>query len=268
MGAAEAVRSLSEDLRAEQAALDAVVADRSAEELLTPTPAEGWTVVDQLSHLAGFDGTATTAIVDPERFGADLTALIETGTDPIAGFTERGRAMVPDAVVAWWRAGRVELLDAVAAADPSVRVPWYGPPMSLMSFVTARLMETWAHGQDVRDAYGLPPEVSGRLRHVAHIGVGARTYSYVVRGLDVPAEPVAVRLSAPDGATWTWGPDGDVPDVVSGPALDFCLAVTQRRHLDDLDLVVQGPLAVEWMGIAQAFAGGPGSGRAPQLPQD
>ena len=171
MGAADAVRSLSEDLRAEQASLDAVVADRPADELLAPTPAEGWTVVDQLSHLAGFDGTATTAIVDPERFNADLTELLETGTDPIAGFTDRGRAMTPDAVVAWWRAGRVELLDAVAAADPSVRVPWYGPPMSLMSFVTARLMETWAHGTDVVDAVGASRPASDRLVHVAQLGV-------------------------------------------------------------------------------------------------
>ena len=32
--------------------------------------------------------------------------------------------------------------------------PWYGPSMSARSFVTARLMETWAHGMDVADALG------------------------------------------------------------------------------------------------------------------
>ncbi len=262
MSRSDAAQALAADLEAEQAALDAVVADRDDTELLTMTPAEGWDVRDQLAHLAGFDENATTALRDPEGFTAVVERILQTGEDPIDAITERARGMEPSEVVAWWRDARAELLDAIREADPSARVPWYGPPMSHMSFVTARLMETWAHGQDVRDAYGLPPEVSDRLRHVAHIGIGARTYSYVVRGLDVPPEPVAVRLVAPDGSEWTWG-DPDAADVVSGSALDFCLVVTQRRHLDDVDLRIEGPFAKEWMGIAQAFAGGPGPGRPP-----
>ena len=134
--------------------------------------------------------------------------------------------------------------------------------MSAMSFVTARLMEVWAHGQDVRDALGVAPAVSARLRHVAHIGVGARAFSYAVNGLDLPPEPIDVALVAPDGSIWSWGP-GDAADSVSGPALDFCLLVTQRRHRDDVDLTVVGPRAEEWISIAQAFAGAPGPGRAP-----
>jgi uncharacterized protein (TIGR03084 family) len=134
--------------------------------------------------------------------------------------------------------------------------------MGAMSFVTARLMETWAHGQDVRDAVGAMPSVSSRLRHVADIGVRARPFSYAVHGMDLPEAPVRVELVAPDGATWDWGP-ASAADVVAGPALDFCLLVTQRRHRDDLALVVQGPAAEEWVGIAQAFAGDPGPGRAP-----
>lgn len=260
--AAALAADLAADLAAEHEALDRVVAGRSDDELLTATPAEGWDVRDELAHLAGFDENATAALRDPEGFTAGLARILETGEDPIAAITERGRSMAPVEVVEWWRRARSELLSAIEQADPAARVPWYGPPMSHMSFVTARLMETWAHGQDVRDAYGVPPEVSNRLRHVAHIGIGARTYSYVVRGLDVPEQPVAVRLTAPDGSEWTWG-DPAAADVVSGPAVDFCLVVTQRRHLDDVDLTVQGPFAEEWMGIAQAFAGGPGPGRPP-----
>jgi hypothetical protein len=52
-------------------------------------------------------------------------------------------------------------------------------------------------------------------------------------------------------------------DVVRGSALGFCLVVTQRRHVDDTDVVAEGPRAREWMEIAQAFAGPPGSGRRP-----
>ena len=61
---------------------------------------------------------------------------------------------------------------------------------------------------------------------------------------------------------WTWGPE-DAADRVTGPAIDFCLLVTQRRHRDDVRLVADGPAADEWLGIAQAFAGPPGPGRRP-----
>jgi len=61
---------------------------------------------------------------------------------------------------------------------------------------------------------------------------------------------------------WAWG-QPDAPERVTGPALDFCLLVTQRRHRDDLDVSATGPSAQEWLAIAQAFAGPPGPGRPP-----
>jgi uncharacterized protein (TIGR03084 family) len=134
--------------------------------------------------------------------------------------------------------------------------------MSAASSATARLMETWAHGQDVADTLGVQRLATGRLRHVAHLGVATLGFSFQLNGRPVPAEPVRVELSVPGGETWTWGPAG-VPDSVTGPALDFCLAVTQRRHLDDTGLRVTGPVAAEWMSIAQAFAGAAGPGRSP-----
>jgi uncharacterized protein (TIGR03084 family) len=97
---------------------------------------------------------------------------------------------------------------------------------------------------------------------VAHIGVSARPWSYVVHGRDVPPTPVRVELDSPNGESWTWG-DEAAPDVIRGPALDFCLVVTQRRHVDDTALVADGALADEWLHIAQAYAGGPGAGRQP-----
>ncbi|MFT3855753.1 MAG: hypothetical protein QM733_23955 [Ilumatobacteraceae bacterium] len=70
-----------------------------------------------------------------------------------------------------------------------------------------------------------------------------------------------VGLTAPGGSPWEWGAS-DL-DLVAGPALDFCLAVTQRRHVADTALVIEGPAATEWMSFAQAFAGDPGTGRQP-----
>ena len=245
---------LLEDLGAEHDALDAVLAQVADWE--QDTPADGWTIADCVAHLWHFDWRASVAATDPDRFLAELP----TEGELVAASHREAHALGADLRDAW-RARAREMIGALASGDPSARVPWYGPPMSLSSFVTARLMETWAHGQDVVDALGLPPIVSDRLKHVAFIGVRARPFSYANRGLDVPDDDVRVELTAPDGETWTFGES--TTDTVRGSALDFCLVVTQRRHRDDTDLVIDGPLAQDWMSIAQAFAGPPTDGRPP-----
>jgi uncharacterized protein (TIGR03084 family) len=135
--------------------------------------------------------------------------------------------------------------------------------MSARSFLTARLMETWAHGQDVVDAVDASRPATDRLRHICQIGFITRGWTYVNRGEEQPARDVRLELTSPAGGMWRWGPD-EAEDVVRGPALDFCLVVTQRRHVDDTALEVEGAAARDWMGKAQAFAGpattGPGPG--------
>ena len=247
------------DLAAEHADLDALVAPLPERSWDVMTPAEPWTVRDQISHLAFFDEQATAASTRPDEFLQGLAALAEDVDAFMNGPLERGRAQTTSEVLAWWREARAEMLEASASLEPGARVPWFGPPMSVASFVSARLMETWAHGQDIVDALDLERAPTDRLKHVAHIGVRARAFSYTTRGLDVPTEDVAVRLTSPTGATWTW--NDDAVQSVSGDALDFCLVVTQRRHVDDTELSRDGALAEEWMSIAQAFAGPPGAGR-------
>ncbi|CAN5744994.1 TIGR03084 family metal-binding protein [soil metagenome] len=250
------------DLAAEHADLDAVVTGLDDYGFATPTPAEGWTVGDQLSHLAFFDEAAHRAATDAEGFVADLARALEDVDAYMAAPIERGRSLAAEERLRWWRGARTAVLSAFASLDPSQRLPWYGPPMSAMSFATARLMETWAHGQDVVDALAVDRAATDRLRHIAHLGVRTRGFSYAVRGREAPPDPVRVVLTSPSGEEWTWGPD-DAVDEVHGSALDFCLVVTQRRHLDDTAMVVTGAASREWMGLAQAFAGGPGPGRPP-----
>jgi uncharacterized protein (TIGR03084 family) len=261
-GPADLLDELRRDLADEVGALATVVDALDVPALSLPTPAEGWDVADQLAHLAAFDEHAATAITDPQRFGVQFDLMVAAGDDPIEAATERGRLIGPEESREWWHRAVDELEVAAAGLRTGDRVPWFGPDMSAASFLTARLMETWAHGQDVRDAVGAPPEVSARLRHVADLGVRARAYSYRVRGMRMPDVPLRVELHAPDGGMWTWGPEG-AADVVRGLAVDLCLLVTQRRHPSDLSLEVVGDAAEEWVGIAQAFAGGPGPGRSP-----
>jgi len=254
------VAAIAEDLRAEQDALDEVVAPLDDTQWRASTPAPGWATADAIGHLTYFDGTAVLAITDPDAFRASMEQLV--GSDDWSTIT-LGRDRSPAEHVAAWRAGRIALAAAAATLDEGQRVPWYGPSMGAKSFLTARLMECWAHGQDIVDAVGGERPASDRLRHIAQLGVITRGWSYVNRGLTAPEGDVRVELRAPSADTWTWGPD-DAPAAVRGDALDFCLVVTQRRHVDDTGLVCDGDTARDWMLKAQAFAGGPTDGPAPR----
>jgi uncharacterized protein (TIGR03084 family) len=256
------INAICDDLASEHADLDALVAPLDASQWDLMTPAEGWAIRDQIHHLGWFDRNGVLAIEDPDAFNTLMTEMVGDFDGFEAKLSAEASAMPAAELLAWWRAARERILDVMRAADPSLRVPWYGPPMALSSFATARLMETWAHGQDVVDALGVRRLPTARLKHIAHIGVRTRGFSYLVRDLAAPAGDVRVELDAPDGSTWTWGSEEAV-DRVTGPALDFCLLVTQRRHLADTAVRAEGPLAEEWLSIAQAFAGSPGSGRQP-----
>ncbi|WP_300013641.1 TIGR03084 family metal-binding protein [Pseudonocardia sp.] len=262
---APSMDSLADDLAAETAVLRALLADLDAAGWEAATPAVGWAVRDQVSHLAHFDDAALVSATDPDTFRAGLREAAATGTVDPDAIAARYRGLPPAELLAWFDAARTRLVDVFRGLDAGLRVPWYGPPMSAASSLTARLMETWAHGQDVADTVGATRTPTDRLRHVAHIGVRAMPFSYALRDRPVPDAAVRVELEAPSGRAWTWGPE-DATDRVTGAALDFCLLVTQRRHRDDLDLTVRGPVATEWLGIAQAFAGAPGAGREPARP--
>lgn len=256
------LNALADDAQAEHDALADLLRDRPDEDWEQATPAPRWSVRDQVSHLAFFDHVTRLAIADHPAFEALRNEALKDLEGYVESVLSSGHGRSGAQMLAWWDEERAALLDAVRAADPTQRVPWFGPSMSLASKTTARIMETWAHGQDVVDALGLVRPPSARLAHVARIGVLALPNSYRAHGRAVPQVPVRVALEAPDGSTWAWGPE-DAADVVAGPAEDFCLVVTQRRHVDDTALRVTGPTAREWMSIAQAFAGPPGKGRAP-----
>ena len=251
-----------DDLAAEGERLDALVSGLDEAGWRTPTPAPGWDVATQLAHLAWTDEAALLAATDKERWDA---LVLEALADP-AGVVDRaavegGRAH-PEELLRRWRAGRTALADALRRHPADERMPWFGPPMSATSMATARFMETWAHSLDVHQALGAQPEVSDRIRHVAHLGVRTRDFAFAVNGLDAPAEEFRIELTAPSGDLWAWG-SADAAQSVRGPAYDFCLLVTQRVHRTDTALVAQGRDATAWLGIAQCFAGPPGEGREP-----
>lgn len=250
------------DLDAEGADLESIVSTIPAASWALPTPASGWDIARQIAHLTWTDEVSTVAVTDPDAFAVLLGDAL---ADP-AGYVDKAAAEVartpPADLLVRWQAGRGALAAALAAAADGTKLPWFGPPMSATSMATARLMETWAHGQDIADALGLTRTPTTRLRNIAHIGVRTRNFAFVSNNRPAPIDEFRVELIGPDGDTWTWGPDG-AAQRVSGPALDFCLLVTQRRHIDDLALHTVGAEAAAWLEIAQAFAGSPGTGRLP-----
>ncbi|MDH2392075.1 TIGR03084 family metal-binding protein [Streptomyces sp. HNM0663] len=253
-----------DDLRQESRELDRLVRELSPERWRTATPAPGWTVAHQIAHLAWTDAAALLAATDPDAFAAEVEKALGAPESFVDEGARAGAAAPPDALLARWREGRERLQHALRAAPPGARLPWYGPPMGVASMASARLMETWAHGQDIADALGAVRSPTARLRHVARIGVRTRDYAYGARGLTPPADAFRVELTAPDGTeVWVYGPE-DAPQRVTGPALDFCLLVTQRAHRADLALRAEGPDADRWLDIAQAFAGPAGLGRPPK----
>jgi uncharacterized protein (TIGR03084 family) len=252
------VDEILDELVVEQAALDAIVAPLAPADWAKPTPSPGWSIADQIGHLWYFDETAALAISDAAGFAASTNAMMQAvgaaaGPDDVT--LGAARSMTPDALLEAWRAGRASLQAAGRAADATVRVPWYGPDMSMKSFLTARLMEAWAHGQDVVDAVGATRPATDRLRHIAQLGFITRGWTYINRSSDIPATPVRVVLTAPGGGTWLYG-DHDASESIVGSAEDFCLVVTQRRNVADTGLVVVGESAADWMSKAQVFAGG------------
>lgn len=250
------------DLTAEGDDLDRLVSGIDPEQWRRPTPAPGWTIAHQISHLTTSDRLAELAATDAVAFrgllaelSGDVSEAADAGAAEFAGDE-------PEQLLSRWRDARSGLLGALAAVPDGQRVPWVVAPVSAATLATTRLMELFGHGQDIADALGVQRPVTGRIVHVARLGVRTRDYAFLTRGLTPPEEEFRVELAAPDGAMWAWGPE-DAAQGVSGRAVDFCLLVTQRRHRDDLRLVVRGPDANRWVSFAQAYAGPPGPGRVP-----
>jgi uncharacterized protein (TIGR03084 family) len=249
-----------DDLATEGARLDSLVADLPDAGWRTPTPAPGWDVATQIAHLAWTDEAAHAAATDQARWDELVREALADPEHAVDGAALTGGTAAPEALLARWRTARAALAETLRAFPSGQKIPWYGPPMSATSMATARFMETWAHSLDVNEALGVEPEVTDRIRHVAHLGVRTRGFAFSVQGLEPPTEEFRVDLTAPSGDRWSWGPE-DASQTVTGSAYDFCLLVTQRINRADTSLVAIGRDANTWLEIAQCFAGPSGEGR-------
>ncbi|MBV6510014.1 MAG: hypothetical protein JJLCMIEE_03133 [Acidimicrobiales bacterium] len=252
---APSLDDIATELVAEQQRLDDLVSPLGEGEWSRPCIVGPWTIRAQVAHLADSERLATLAATDEAAFAEALAQAIANSERLEAGDPPDLTGLEPAALLAQWRLRRRATVNAVLERGQQSRIPWVTGSLSSRSFLTARLMETWAHSQDVHDALGATHAESNALLHVAHLGVATRAFSFGNRGLEPPADDLRVELVAPDGTIWAWGPPG-AGGSVEGPAVDFCLVVTRRRHVDDTGLSATGG-ARRWLDIAQAFAGPP-----------
>jgi uncharacterized protein (TIGR03084 family) len=246
------IRALLADLGSEQRELRARVAGIAEDDWLRPTPARGWDVRDTIAHLADTDEMAIATATGAPGSINERAAGAASGEDVTYAGVLQGRRRRGAEVLAWWDATAAAEHAMFEALDPDLRVPW-GIGMRTPSFVTARLMETWAHGLDVGAALGVEVHDTDRLAHVAWLATRALPYAYTLAGREPPSDPLRVELTLPSGAQWSFGPS-DAADRITGAASDYCRVFVHRRKLADAPgLSAAGPTATAALAVARAF---------------
>jgi uncharacterized protein (TIGR03084 family) len=251
-GSAAGLGELLDDLGAEQQWLQTLLESIAADDWLRPTPARGWDVRDTVAHLADTDEMAMATATGTSGSLNERAGVSASGEDVTYQGVLRGRRLAGVGVLEWWRATSAAEHEMFVALDPNVRVPW-GIGMRPPSLVTARMMETWAHGLDVCAALGVEAHDTDRLAHVAWLATRALPYAYTVAGREPPSEPLRVELTLPSGAPWTAGPL-TAENRITGPAGEYCRVFVHRRKLHDArSLAASGPVAVDALTVARAF---------------
>lgn len=253
------------DFVAESDALNTVLEplDRAGWDRITAF--KGWSVTDVVVHLHFWNQMVDLAQTDATAFAARARTVV-------AGIAAQGFRATENAAIrergdelrTVWRDLYTDIGRRWDGLDPRARVGWAGPDMSLRSAMTARQMETWAHGQAVFDLLGLDRAETDRIGNIVVLGVNTFAWSFRVHGLPVPGAMPVLDLTAPSGAVWRFGDAaGARGNSIAGAAVDFAQVVAQTRNIADTMLTLCGPVATEWMRIAQCFAGGPETPPAP-----
>lgn len=245
------------DFHLESEALATILEPLSDAEFDMLTQFKGWSIDDVLGHLHMFNVAALDTLHSDTAFATFFTpiatamaagkTLVQTQYPWLDGL--RGRALFEK-----WRETAGQVAQAYGDADPKRRLKWAGPDMSALSCITARQMETWAHGQEVFDALGQVRIEQDRIRNIAHLGVSTFGWTFINRGLPVPEPAPFVRLTGPSGVIWNWNEAQD-ENAVHGDAVEFARVVTQVRNVADTNLKTSGQAAADWMATAQCFAG-------------
>ncbi len=237
--------------------LAAILQDLPDSDWSLETGFKSWTINDVIKHLYIWNEVADLSRIDRELAGRNLDEILASlakigiRRTEDARETKSGRALYD----AWVKQFR-DMAGNWRDIDPKTRMRWAGPDMSARSMVTGRIMETWAHGQSVFDLLGLDQPTNDNIKNIVVLGMNTFGWGHIVHGESVPETVPYVELIAPSGEVWSFGPAQD-NERITGLAYEFAQVVTQTRNINDTKLTVTGPVATNWMKIAQCFAGPP-----------
>ncbi|HEY2443840.1 MAG TPA: TIGR03084 family metal-binding protein [Streptosporangiaceae bacterium] len=256
------IQDVLTDLNTDCDEIDRLVSGLEESQWQLPTPAPGWTIAHQIAHLTATFQMAATAAADPAAFKAFLSGISNDFAANVAAAMAPFLALRPAELLSRWQAERAHVTEALAAVPEGEVVPWLVRPLPPVILACAGIMEAFAHGQDIADALGEQREQTDRLKHLVIFAALVWDFGYQARGMTPPDVQFGYVITAPSGEVWTFGPP-DATQVIEGPAADFCLLVTRRRHRDDLSITATGADADQWLDIAQAYRGPAGEGRTP-----
>lgn len=249
-------------LTADGAELDRLLTGLDETQWKLDTPAPGWTIAHQVAHLAATFRLAGFAAADPDGFRSRVATMSGDFDRNVDQALSAYLSDPPPRLLDRWREELATATRALAAVPAGQPVPWLVRPLPAPVLACAGMMELFGHGQDIADTLGVRPVRTDRIRFLCGFAVRTWDFGYQARGEQTPDVEFGYSLTAPSGAVWQFGP-ADAVQRISGPAEDFCLLVTRRRHRDDLALTATGADAQHWLDIAQAYRGPAGAGREP-----
>lgn len=248
----------AQDFLEESTSLHALVAPLSDAEFDQATLFKGWTINQIVRHLHVWNITAGLSLTDEAAFADFIQSMLAgIASGKLPDFeSEYLDGLSGSALCEHWSAHFQLLAVHFGEADSHQRVKWVGPDMSAISSITARLMETWAHGQAIYDVLGVDRVDADRIGNIVRLGINTYGWTFKNRREEIPQPMPHVRLTAPSGAIWEYGEPSE-SGCITGSATEFCQVVTQCRNIADTALDVQGDVAQHWMAVAQCFAGPP-----------
>lgn len=236
----------------QQAELDGLLASVDEGGWAKPSRCPGWSVADvvlhlaQTSELAAAGGDASFV----ERFMPADARTVDEGAEQ-AVVAERGAPAAQ--LLERWRAAAIAQRNLLAGSDPARRLPWVVGDLPARTLATTRLSEMWIHTGDIADALGVTLVPTDRLWHIARLAWRTLPYAFARAGTGLGG-PVAVELSAPSGATWSFGADDQPLTIVRGPSVEFCLVAARRLDPVETSLTAAGPDAGQVLALLRTYA--------------
>ncbi len=218
-----------------------------------------WTVNDVLQHLHYFNYAADLSLRDEQgilNLIADLQEAYGRGETMVSYTNDQLNGIKGQALLKLWHDYYTGMVENFHNVDPKKRLKWAGPDMSVLSSITARLMETWSHAQEIYDLLGVVREEKDHIKNIVVMGNNTFGWTFKNRGEEIPEPRPFLKLTAPSGDNWEFNEPG-TGESIEGLASEFCQVVTQTRNIEDTSLDVSGEIATRWMAVAQCFAGPP-----------